>query len=165
MNEVAIDPIEQLIAIEDIKILKARRDRALDTKDWVTYEALHAPDHQSRTDGFPSWNLTETIENVRALLQHVDTAHHSHTPEITFSSPTHAEAIWGMEDMLYWNQGEEEHWLHGCGYYFETYEKRDGRWLFTSRRVRRNHLRSSPGAAPGSDLVTPRRRPEGGAFQ
>ena len=32
--------IETLLAIEEIKLLKSRRDRACDTKDWDLYRAL-----------------------------------------------------------------------------------------------------------------------------
>ncbi|WP_163549528.1 hypothetical protein [Candidatus Frankia nodulisporulans] len=31
------------------------------------------------------------------------------------------------------------------GHYFETYEKRDGRWLFTSRKLTYLFSRTSPG--------------------
>ena len=51
-----ISDIEQLLAREEIKLLKARRDRAVDTKDWDTYLALHAPDHVSHNDGYDCWN-------------------------------------------------------------------------------------------------------------
>ena len=39
--------IEWLVAIEEIKQLKARRDRYCDAHDWAGYESLHAPDHVS----------------------------------------------------------------------------------------------------------------------
>lgn len=144
--------IETLMALEEIKLLKARRDRAVDTKDWDTYLALHAPDHQSHNDGFDHWKTAqEMITNVKRLLSHTKaTVHHSHTPEITFTSPTHAKGIWAMEDNIIWMQGEEEHWLQGFGFYHETYEKRDGTWLFTSRQLKRTHVRLSPGAVPQS---------------
>jgi hypothetical protein len=139
--------IERLIAIEDIKLLKARRDRAVDTKDWATYEALHAPDHYSHNEGFPRWNsAVEMVANVKALMADVVSVHHSHTPEITFESPNKARGVWGMEDNIFWKQGDQDHWLQGFGFYFETYEKRDGQWLFTSRRLERTHIRTSPGA-------------------
>jgi SnoaL-like domain len=146
--------IEQLIAKEDIKLLKARRDRAVDTKDWDTYLALHAPDHVSHNDGFERWNsAAEMIANVRSLLgPDKITVHHSHTPEITFESPTRASGIWAMEDNIFWKQGDEEHWLHGFGFYHETYELRGGKWLFTSRRLKRTHVRTSPGANTGSSI-------------
>jgi hypothetical protein len=143
--------IEQLLAKEEIKLLKARRDRAVDTKDWDTYLALHAPDHVSHNDGFERWNnAAEMIANVRKLLgPEKISVHHSHTPEITFESPTKASGIWAMEDNIFWKQGDEEHWLNGFGFYHETYELREGKWLFTSRRLKRTHVRTSPGAVTG----------------
>lgn len=139
--------IERLLAIEDIKLLKARRDRAVDTKDWDTYLSLHAPDHQSHNDGFPAWtSADEMIANVRRILADTRiTAHHSHTPEITFESPTMAKGIWAMEDHIFWQQNGEDHWLHGFGFYHETYEIRDGHWVFTRRRLQRTHVQTSPG--------------------
>lgn len=139
--------IERLIAIEDIKILKARRDKAVDTKDWDTYLALHAPDHRSHNDGFPAWNsAAEMIAAVRSLMTHVISVHHSHTPRIEFESADKATGVWGMEDNIYWKQGEDDHWLRGFGFYHEIYEKLDGRWLFTFRRLERIHVLTSPGA-------------------
>src|ERR1700740_643144 len=114
--------LDRLLAIEEIKHLKARRDRAVDTKDFETYEALHAPDHVSHNDGFERWNnRDEMIANVRRLMADNISVHHSHTPQITFESPTKARGIWGMEDNIFWRQGDEEHWLQGFGFYHETY--------------------------------------------
>jgi len=149
--------IAQLFAKEEIRLLKARRDRAVDTKDWDTYLALHAPDHVSHNDGFERWNSAEEmIANVRSLLgPDKISVHHSHTPEITFESPTKAAGIWAMEDNIFWKQGDEEHWLHGFGFYYETYELRDGKWLFTSRRLKRTHVRTSQGAITSRTNVVP----------
>jgi hypothetical protein len=151
--------LDRLVAIDEIGQLKARRDRAVDTKDWDGYYALHAPHHYSHNDGEGRHDRDQMIAHVRRSLQNVDTAHHSHTPEIVLDSPTTASGIWAMQDVLYWNQGTEEHWLHGFGFYHETYEQVDGRWLFTSRQLRRTFVRTSPGAAFGTDAVTERIRP------
>ena len=139
--------LERLLAIEDIKLLKARRDRAADTKDWALYLSLHAPDHVSENDGFPRWgSAQEMIDNVSRLMgEHRITVHHSHTPEITFETSTRAKGIWAMEDMIF-DAESKELLIHGFGFYHETYEKRDGAWLFTSRRLRYYHTRRSPGA-------------------
>jgi SnoaL-like domain len=143
--------IERLVALEEIKLLKARRDRAVDTKDWETYEALHAPDHYSHNEGFERWNsAAEMIANVKKLMADVVSVHHSHTPQITFESPTKATGIWGMEDNIFWKQGQEDHWLQGFGFYHETYEKRGRKWVFTSRQLKRLHVRTSPGALMGA---------------
>ena len=143
--------VERVVALADIYRLKARRDRAVDTKDWTTYEALHAPDHYSHNDGMPRMDgAANMVRQVSRLMANVTSVHHSHTPDITFESSTKARGIWSMEDNLFWKQGEEDHWLRGFGYYHETYEKRDGLWLFTSRRLERIHVLTSPGARLGA---------------
>lgn len=142
--------IETLLALEEIKLVKAKRDRAVDTKDWDLYLSLHAPDHRSHNDGYEAWNSAEEmIRNVRELLGPGKiSVHHSHTPEITFESSTKAKGIWAMEDNIFWKEDGVEHWLNGFGFYHETYEKRDGTWLFTSRQLKRTHIRTSKDAHP-----------------
>lgn len=143
-----MNDIERLIAIEDIKQLKSRRDRAVDCKDWDLLLALHAPDHASRNDGMEPWiGAQAMVDSIRKSLPPGKiTVHHCHTPDITFESATKAKGVWAMEDNIYWKQGDEDHWLRGFGFYHETYEKRDGTWLFTSRRLERLHVLTSPGA-------------------
>jgi hypothetical protein len=142
--------IERHTAFAEICRLKARRDRAVDTKDWATYEALHAPDHYSHNDGMPRMDgAANMVRQVSQIMANVTSVHHSHTPEITFESPTTARGIWAMEDNLFWKQGADDHWLRGFGYYHETYENRDGAWVFTSRRLERLHVQTSPGAKVG----------------
>jgi hypothetical protein len=41
-----------------------------------------------------------------------------------------------MTGLSLWKQGDEDHRFRAFGQYFETYEKGDGRWLFTSRRLK-----------------------------
>ena len=142
--------LEKLIALEEIRDLKARRIHALDTKDWETYEALHAPDHVSDNEGeSPQPDLKKNVQRLKSGLADVTTVHHVHSPLIEFESSTSAKGIWAMEDNLYWQQDGENHWLRGYGFYHETYEKRDGRWVFTSRRLRRLKVLTSPGAVIG----------------
>jgi hypothetical protein len=85
------------------------------------------------------------ISNVSAILATKRTVHHSHTPEITFESATRAKGIWAMEDLIFDDAGEEL-LIHGFGHYHETYEKREGRWLFTSRQLKRTLVRNNPEA-------------------
>jgi hypothetical protein len=119
-------------------------------KDWATFEALHAPNHKSHADGFEAWSTAaELVKNVKESLEGVTTVHHSHTPDLTFQAKDKAAGTWAMEDMLFWQQGAEDHWLHGYGFYHETYEKRDGKWVFTSRLLKRIRVDMSPGAVFG----------------
>ena len=115
--------IERLKALREIELLKARRDRAADTKDWALYESLHAPDHVSENGDYGRW-----------------------TSEIEFVSAEKATGIWAMEGMSFWQQDGEDHWFQAFGHYRETYEKRGGRWLFTWRKLTYYHTRKSPGA-------------------
>ena len=140
--------LEKLLALEEIQLLKARRDRAADTKDWALYEALHAPDHHSYNDDYGHWTTAaEMVANVRRSMEHLTTEHHSHTPEITFDSANMASGIWAMKGLSLWQQNGTEHWFIAFGHYFETYAKRNGTWLFTSRRVKYYHTRRSLGAS------------------
>jgi hypothetical protein len=51
-----------------------------------------------------------------------------------------------MEGVSVWQQGDVAHWFQAFGHYHEAYEKRDGRWLFTWRKLTYCHTRKSPGA-------------------
>jgi hypothetical protein len=129
--------IERMVALEEIFRLKGRRDRALDTKDWETYIALHVPEHISENEGeTPRHGTRENAEGVARILEGIRTVHHSHTPEITIESPTTARGVWGMEDILV-DEVSKRLLLHGFGFYHERYEKRDGQWLFCWRQLRR----------------------------
>jgi len=142
-----ISGLDRLLALEAIALLKARRDRAADTKDWVLYESLHAPDHVSENGDYGRWtSAVEMIANVAKSMEHLTTMHHSHTPEIEFDTPLSASGIWAMEGMSFWKQDGQDHWFQAFGHYFERYEKRAGHWLFTSRALKYYFTRKSPGA-------------------
>ena len=143
----ALTGIERLKALREIELLKARRDRAADTKDWALYESLHAPDHVSENGDYGRWtSAAEMIANTAKAMEHLTTLHNSHTPEIEFVSPVKATGIWAMEGMSFWQQQGSDHWFQAFGHYHETYEKRGGRWLFTWRKLTYYHIRKSPGA-------------------
>ena len=140
--------IERLVALEQITRMKARRDHAVDRKDWDTYAALHSDDYVAMSIG------TEPIVGGRAAaaqlavqMAGVTTVHHCHTPVITFQDRDNATGVWAMEDNLFWLRGGEKQWLRGFGFYHETYRREaDGEWRFTYRRLERTHAETSPGA-------------------
>jgi SnoaL-like domain len=133
-----MDELEWLVALEEIRTLKARRDRYADAHDWEGYKALHAPDHVSHNDGQEPWtSSSEMIENVSRIMNDMITVHHSYDSDIVFDSPTKARGIWAMSAATVAQDGDQVSWTHEYGYYYETYEKRDGRWVFTTRRFHR----------------------------
>jgi hypothetical protein len=150
----ALSDLEKLLAIEEIKQLKARRVRCMDEKDWPGYAACHTPNAVSYT--FQSTGQAEGAivgaQAIADMLQKVldgknprTTAHQIHAPEIELTSDTTAKSIWPMEDMLWWEEDGVPHWLHGYGHYRQTYEKLGGQWLIASRALTRIRVDSGTG--------------------
>jgi hypothetical protein len=133
-----IDPVDQIMAIEAIKRLKASYFRCMDTKDWDGFAQVFASDavmdmssemRDGKTEGTGITTGNRAIAAfVRAAVDAVQTVHHGHMPEIELTSPTTATGIWAMEDKLRWPAGGPIQTLHGYGHYHETYESVDGRW-------------------------------------
>lgn len=133
--------------IEAIKRLKARYCRNLDTKDWNSWRMLFTDDFLSDTtdgggtviegaDQFVSF----TRKNIGKPSQ--STAHQVHAPEIDLTSPSTAQGIWALQDVVHLAPGLT---LVGYGHYHETYLKTNGKWQIKSSKLTR--LRE--------DLVTP----------
>ena len=142
-----MDPLAHLLAIEEIRRLKARRLRALDAKDWETYASLHAEDHVS--DSYGGNVMRGNAANVRhlaALLGGVATIHQVHAHEIVLTGTDTASGIWAMEDRLFWTQQGAPHSLHGWGHYHERYRYEREGWRFCYRRLDRVRVELSPGA-------------------
>ena len=140
--------MEELLALHAIYRLKARRDHAVDRKDWATYAALHTDDY-----------VAVSIENKQIIggraaadalavrLRNVTTVHHSHTSVIDFQDRDHATGVWAMEDNLFWKRNGEKQWVRGFGFYHERYVRgADGQWRFSYRKLERTHAETSPGA-------------------
>jgi hypothetical protein len=136
--------VERLIAIEEIKQLKARYFRCVDGKDWDGFAAIFTPDatvDYTPEGGNPQDWSTAGVANivvfVRKALDGAITIHHGHMPEIEVISPVAARGIFSMEDLIWWPEGSRRKTLHGWGHYRETYEKIGGKWLIKTLRLTR----------------------------
>jgi hypothetical protein len=137
---------EELRAVEEIKRLKARYFRCLDTKDWEGFALVFAPDavmDMSEEAGAAPGDvshITRGAANIAAMakagMEGVQTVHHGHMPEIEILSPTTAQGVWALEDRLRWEGGPIRS-LHGFGHYHDTYEKGDEGWRITSTTLTR----------------------------
>jgi len=142
-----LDDLEKLAAIEEIKALKARYFRCMDTKDWAGLEAVFAPDlvadfrdsTGTRDESLLTRGAALYVKNLAPILQNITTTHHGHMPEIDITSETTASGIWAMEDILWVGEGAPVPYkkLHGFGHYHETYEKTDGEWRIKTVRLSR----------------------------
>jgi len=128
-----MDEIERMTAIEDIRRLKARYFRCLDTKDWDGFRDVFAAD--AEMDMRPEAGEAGLVHGnqaiadfVRGVVGDVETVHHGHMPEIDLSSATTATGVWAMEDLLRWPAGGPFGSMHGWGHYHETYTKEGGSW-------------------------------------
>ncbi len=159
-----MDAIERLEAVEEIKQLKARYFRCMDTKDWDGFAGVFAPDavmdmsEESGSSSSITHGATAIATMARAGMEGVQTVHHGHMPEIEITSATTGRATWAMEDRLRWAVGPVRS-LHGYGHYHDTYERVDGRWLIKTTSLTRlrtdvemNRMDWSA-ARPGSDPV------------
>jgi hypothetical protein len=130
--------VEQLWDIEQIKQLKARYFRLLDTKDWAAFADLFTEDClHYLPDGGPIEAIgnAEYFKSLKIQLGDNVTVHHGHMPEITLLSETEAEGIWSMFDYVQADVAAGPIRLQGYGHYFETYRKGpDGTWRISSKR-------------------------------
>ena len=105
--------IERLVALEEIKQVKARYFRCMDTKDWAGFEAVFTPDatadYSSEGDA-KDWSATgasAVVALVRKAVGPAITVHHGHMAEVEVVSPTAAKGIFAMEDLIWWPEGSK----------------------------------------------------------
>jgi ketosteroid isomerase-like protein len=131
--------------MEQIKQLKARYFRLLDSKDWEGFAALFTPDcvhHLPEGAPKPVLGNAEYVAMLRRSLEDAVTTHHGYMPEITLQSASEAEGIWSMRDDLdYKPPGGPSRRIQSYGHYFETYRKGDdGQWRISSKRNVRQRM-------------------------
>ncbi|MDP6980378.1 MAG: nuclear transport factor 2 family protein [Myxococcota bacterium] len=137
-----MDALEKLVEIEAIKQLKARYQRAVDTKDWDLMRSVLAPEATSvYSDGKFSFEgrdkIVEFLSNPHGLGNPaIQSMHHAHTPEIELTSEATATGVWYLEDFvitaLPTDAAPNGTVLHGTGIYHDEYVKIDGAWLIAS---------------------------------
>ena len=143
-----MDTLEALAAIEQIKKLKGRYFRCMDTKDWDGFQSVFAPDAtMDTTQEARNLEIVRGSANIRQFVEGsvgpVVTVHHGHMPEIEITSDTTASGVWAMQDLLRMPEGSPlgVKSLTGYGHYTETYELIGGEWLIKTlvlTRLRRD---------------------------
>ncbi len=125
--------------IEEIKQLKARYCRLLDTKDWASWRSVFADDFVSDTSEAGGQIVSGADEFVAFTRGNIGkpsqpTVHQVHAPEIELLSATSARGVWAIEDVVALAPGVN---LRGYGHYRETYVKTEGRWYIKSSKLTR----------------------------
>jgi uncharacterized protein (TIGR02246 family) len=141
-----VKAIDRLLAIEEIKKVKARYFRFIDTKDNEGFLNQFTDDlHWLLLDVEGNTvNEFRGRDELRAFLQGLAearvtgfSAHHGHTPEIEIIDDHNATGIWAMSDYIRMPGMN----MIGYGHYHERYRKGDdGVWRIRSSRVERLHI-------------------------
>ncbi|MEY4161032.1 MAG: hypothetical protein RLZZ136_1653, partial [Pseudomonadota bacterium] len=105
-----MDALQTLQAIEDIRAVKARYCRLLDTKQWEEFAALFTTDAEmdvrEDTGNRPITGIPAIVAQVRFAVDHAATSHQVHTGEITLLGPDKASGVWAMQDRVVWQEGQ-----------------------------------------------------------
>jgi hypothetical protein len=128
--------VQRLLDLEDIKQLKARYFRLIDTKQWdelATVFAENVDAQYSRSRGSLT-SPSAVVEFIRNAVHPVPTVHHGHMPEIEITGDS-ARGIWAMADMV----GREgtDLVMRGYGHYHEEYVRTADGWKIRSLRLTR----------------------------
>lgn len=151
-----MNDLERLIAIEEIKQLKARYFRHMDMQDWDALYTLFTPDAvYDATDAIRNGSGEDSLDQklgeewinhgrdkivpfIQNALAGMVSVHHGHMPEITIHSATKASGIWPMTDKVQKHiDGQLVLSLEGEGHYWEEYERIDGTWMISFSRLTR----------------------------
>jgi hypothetical protein len=132
---------DELHEIEQIRTLKARYFRYLDTKQWEKWRNLFADDCVLPDGRYAS--VDDLVATLSAQRQHATTVHHGHTPEIVMTGTGVARGIWAMSDYVEFPEPATEglakgyRGFVGAGHYEEEYRKVGAEWKISSFRLRR----------------------------
>jgi hypothetical protein len=125
--------------IEEIRRLKARYFRTMDTKDWDAMRRVFTDDvvvDTTESGGGVVSGADDFIAFLRNTLADTVTVHQGHMPEIDLTSETTATGIWALNDIVIWPNGMR---LDGYGHYHETYEKGSEGWQIKTSKLTRLH--------------------------
>lgn len=152
-----MDPAMRLLAIEDIRQLKSRYFRTLDTRDWAAMAEVFCRDALfDCSEGFVTTALDGSVSGFagpvtrgrEAIMAWISEAfasqtscHHGHGHEVTILGPHEAEGVIAMEDYIF-GPDRATRVFHGAGHYHERYRFEDGAWRIAETRLTRlfSHL-------------------------
>lgn len=144
-----LDPVETLLAIEEIRQLKSRYFQAVDDKDWeaiveiFTDDAIvdfsgegrhHVGHHGVVADAIVAddWKVIGGRAAARVIagaVRDIVSVHQGHDPQITLTGRDSARGRWSMYDRLEYDGTEV---MHGYGHYHEEYRRVNGCWRISA---------------------------------
>ena len=146
--------LEKLLAIEEIRQLRPKYFRVIDAKQFDELEEIFTPDAvfdsreavadpiKGQYPGFPVSPVSVGGEaviqgNIAGMPEALQSCHMGHTGEIEILSDTTAKGVIPFSDRLI-IPGVLA--TAGYGYYFDEYEKIDGKWRIKSAVLKRKRV-------------------------
>jgi hypothetical protein len=164
-----VDDLRRLTIIEEIRALRSRYFRYLDTQQWDEFGALFTIDCvlDFPFDSFtPEPGGRAIAAGVAEVLGGGASVHQGMQHEIEVLDGSHARAIWAMSDLLMPPPGDPASsvaFVRGHGHYVDEYRCVDGRWLFSHVELYRIHREITSHAKSEVPLALRRQaHPEGG---
>jgi len=139
--------LDRLVAIEEIKGLRARWSKLVDELRWQDLSSVLAADAEldlSATATLAAPGMTTpSVRGAQAICDFLEARMGSESrqvhivtmPEIHLDSETEARGSWRQESFIYSLAGKGKVGI-GYGTIEDTYRKIDGRWLFQTMQVR-----------------------------
>lgn len=159
--------IDDLLAIEQIKQLKTRYCRYVDTKQWDPLRALFTAD--VRFEGLGSAPRGATLDmfvtGISTRFREAVSIHYCPNADILLTGANTARGIWSMMDYVQWPAGfspreaPSARGFRGYGHYEEEYRRVEGTWKIAFLRLTRIRIDPvGPGEAeplPGLLALSP----------
>lgn len=140
------DDLQTVLHLEELRRLKARYCRFVDTKQWDAWRWVFTSDVEFAGLSAPFASLDEFIDTERRRLGDAVSVHHCHTAELELTGPTTATGVWAMCDYVEYPWDGERRGFTGYGFYDEDYRLEDGSWKIS--RLRMERLRIDPLVGP-----------------
>ena len=133
-----MDPVELLLAVEEIKQLKYRYLRTLDLKRWDDFAAVFVPAVTADYgEGLAFSSRDELVAFLRdSLGQRMVTLHQCHHPEIDVDGDR-ATGVWYLEDKVL--MPDHRLVLEGAAFYEDRYVRTGEGWRIEHTGYRRTY--------------------------
>ena len=140
-----MNPLDRLVAIEEIKCLRARWSKLVDELRWQELSSVLAADAELDLSATASLAgaAIPSVRGAQAICDFLEArlgpqsrqVHIVTMPEIHLDSETEAHGSWRQESFIHTLAGKGKVGI-GYGTIEDTYRKIDGRWLFQTMQVR-----------------------------
>jgi hypothetical protein len=129
----ALSGVERLLAIEEIRLTKARYCAAVDDHDWKALRSVFADDCVMDWP-LPGHRVTKPDHFVDflagAMPASIQTRHHAHNLQVEFTSKAEAVVRWDHENWTWFTDGSNPS-IQQWGQYREKYRDTGRGWQIT----------------------------------